>query len=191
MTRPQPIVQAGPEAEERPERLRPRDRRVLQALALLCAVPAVLVLHWVDATNGIEKNLKPPEKVTSVRPGQIGELIGAQWKVVGRRQAPPLARDDANDVVDLRVAVAVRPRDAAGAKSVASYGIVYRLVDDEGREWSALAIPEGTPRAGVAMRVIVKGTVPRTKADSLELVIQAPKTSRKAGDPLPSLRFEH
>ncbi|TDD31443.1 hypothetical protein E1287_26360 [Actinomadura sp. KC06] len=192
-TRPQPIVQAEPEPEpeERPERLRPLDRRILQALALICAVPAFLALQWVDETNGIQKNLKPPEKVTSVQPGQVGEMLGAQWKEIGRQQAPPLAKDDLNDVVDLRVGVAVRPRDAASAKSVGSYGIVYRLVDGEGREWSAMATSPGAPRAGVAMRIVVKGTVPRAKADSLELVIQAPKTSRKGEDPLPSLRFEH
>ncbi|MFI0410720.1 hypothetical protein [Actinomadura sp. 3N508] len=195
VTRPQPIVQAEPEPaaepEERAERLRPRDRRILQAIALLCVVPAFLVVQWVDETNGIQKHLKPKEKVTSVQPGQIGELIGAQWKVIGRQQAPPLVRDETNDVVDLRIGLAVRPRDAASAKSVGSYGIVYRLVDDEGREWSAMATGATNPRAGVAMRVIVKGTVPRAKADSLELVIQAPKTSRKPEAPLPSLRFEH
>ncbi|MFI0481906.1 hypothetical protein [Actinomadura sp. 9N215] len=198
-TRPQPIIPPEPGHEPGPDpepegRLRPLDRRVLQAIALLCAVPAILVLHWVDETNGIQKNLKPREKVTSVQPGQIGELIGAQWKVVGRQQARPLVKDESNDVTDLRVAVAVRPKDAASAKLVGSYGIVYRLVDDEGREWSALASRDGNsdPRAGAAMLITVKGTVPRTKADSLELVVQAPKTARKGEkDPLPSLRFEH
>ncbi|WUH98147.1 hypothetical protein OHR68_32285 [Spirillospora sp. NBC_00431] len=201
-TRPQPIIPpepgagtAGPgtsgDEPEREQRMRPLDRRVLQAIALLCVIPAILVLHWADETNNIQKNLKPPEKVTSVQPGQIGELIGAQWKVIGRQNARPLKNDETNDVTDLRIDVAVRPRDAASAKLVGSYGVVYRFVDDDGREWSALGLRVGTPTAGVAMRLTVKGTVPRTKADSLELVIQAPKTARKdARDPLPSLRFE-
>lgn len=186
-TRPQPII--GPEPEQQTGRLRPLDRRVLQAIALVCAVPAILVLNWVDETNNVQKNLKPPEKVVSVQPGQIGELVGAQWKVVDRRQARPLTADS-GDVVELRLIVAVRPGDAASAKTVGSYGLVYELLDDDGRTWSAMGIRAGQPRPGVAARVTVKGTVPRAKADALELRVQAPKTSRKDGEPLPSLRFE-
>ena len=43
----------------------------------------------------------------------------------------------------------------------------------------------------LAMGITVRGTVPRSKADSLELEIRAPATSRKPGEPLPSLRFSH
>lgn len=197
-THPDPIPLPGtePESEETGRsKLRPLDRRILQLLALVCVVPAILVLHWVDETNNMQKNLKPPEKVTTVPPGEIGELIGARWKVFGREKGRPRTsgsqQGGPNDVTELRLAVAVRPGDAASAKLVGSYGLVYRLHDDDGHEWSARASSEAKPRAGVAMRITVTGTVPRTKADSLELEIRAPKTSRKKGDPLPSLRFEH
>lgn len=188
-TRPQPVVR---DEAAGTGRLRPLDRRVLQAIALVCAVSAFLVLQWVDETNNVEKNLKPPEKVVAVEPGQIGELVGARWKVIRRKQARPLTSDasNANDVTELRLAVAVRPGDAASAEAVGSYGLVYRLLDDDGREWSTLATKEAEPRPGVAMLITVKGTVPRTKADSLELEIQAPKAARKRSEPLLSLRFE-
>lgn len=187
-TRPQPIIR--PDAEET-GRLRPLDRRILQAIALICAVSAILVIQWKDERNNVQKNLKPPEKVTSVRQGQIGELVGAQWKVMARQTARPLVSGGESDVVELRMTIAVRPGDAASAKSVDSYGLTYRFLDGDGREWSALGIKDGQPRAGVPMKVTVRGTVPRTKADSLELQVQAPKLERKQGEPLVSLRFEH
>ncbi|MFG2084947.1 MULTISPECIES: hypothetical protein [unclassified Spirillospora] len=190
-----------PESEETPEpeetresRLRPLDRRVLQAIALLCAVPAILALHWVDETNNIEKNLKPPETVTTVPPGKVGELVGARWMILKRATAQPRpggAEPGSNGVTELRLTVGVRPGDAASAKTVGSYGLAFRFVDDEGREWTAVKAGGQEPRAGTAMLVTVKGTVPRAKADSLDLEIRAPKTSRKEGEPLPSLRFEH
>ncbi|WP_147339580.1 hypothetical protein [Actinomadura spongiicola] len=186
-TRPQPIVQVEAEDERG---LRPLDRRIVQAIALVCAVSTFLAVQWLDETNNVRKHLEPPEKVSTVGPGQIGELVGAQWKVMGREEGRPLG-GGSNDVTELRLAVVVRPGDAASAKAVGSYGLVYRFVDDEGREWSAMGSRVGEPRPGVAVRVTVKGTVPRTMAGSLELVIRAPKTERKGqGDPRPSLRFE-
>lgn len=186
--------QAEESEEGRESRLRPLDRRVLQAIALLCAVPAILALHWVDETNNIEKNLKPPEKVTTVPPGKVGELVGARWVVMKRATAQPLgarAQQGSNDVTELRLTVGVRPGDAASAIAVGAYGLVFRFVDGEGRVWTASKVRGKDPRAGVAMALTVKGTVPRAKADSLELEIRAPKASRKKGEPRLSLRFEH
>lgn len=170
-------------------RIRPVDRRVIQAIALVCAVSALLAVQWADETHSVRKNLKPPEKVTTVPEGQIGELVGAKWKVYRRQKAEPLRRT--GDVVELRLLLAVRPADAASAKAVGSYDLAYRLRDDEGREWSATGLRTGQPTAGVAMGITVKGTVPRSMADSLEREIRAPTTSRKPGSPLPSLRFSH
>ncbi|SPT51083.1 MULTISPECIES: hypothetical protein [Actinomadura] len=175
-----------PDAPER-SRIRPKDRRVAEAIALVCAVATLLAVQWADEANSVRKNLKPPEKVTTVPEGQIGELAGAKWRIYGRQKAEPLQKT--GDVTELRVQLAVRPGDAASAKAVGSYGLVYRLLDGRGREWSALGQRTGEPRAGVAMGVTVKGTVPRSMADSLELEIRAPKTSRKPGEPQVSLRF--
>ncbi|GAA1807369.1 hypothetical protein [Actinomadura chokoriensis] len=169
--------------------MRPRDRRIVQAIALVCAMAAMLAIPWADETSTIRKSLKPPEKVTTVPEGRIGELVGAKWKVYDRRVTEPLTGKDQGDVVELRLAVAVRPSDAASAKAVGSYGLQYRLQDGDGRAWSANGIRTEEPKAGVATRITVRGTVPRAKADALELRIQAPKETRKPEDPLPSLRF--
>lgn len=169
--------------------MRPRDRRIVQAIALVCAMAAMLAIPWADETSTIRKFLKPPEKVTTVPEGQIGELAGAKWKVYDRRVTEPLTGKGQGDVVELQLALAVRPSDAAGAKAVGSYGLQYRLHDGDGHEWFANGIRTAEPKAGVAMRITVKGTVPRAKADALELRIQAPKETRKPEDPLPSLRF--
>jgi hypothetical protein len=169
--------------------IRPRDRRIVQAIALVCAMAAMLAIPWADETDTVRKYLKPPEKVTTVQEGQIGELAGAKWKVFDRRVAEPPGGRDRGDVVELQLALAVRPSDAAGAKAVGSYGLQYRLQDHEGHEWFASGLQTTEPKAGVAMRITVKGTVPRAKADVAELRIQAPKETRKPEDPLASLRF--
>ncbi|NVI92446.1 hypothetical protein [Actinomadura sp. BRA 177] len=57
--------------------MRPRDRRIVQAIALMCAMAAMLVLPWADETENVKKSLKPPEKITTVPEGQIGDLVGA------------------------------------------------------------------------------------------------------------------
>lgn len=112
-----------------------------------------------------------------------------------RETARPLAGGSAQgpaqgDVVELRFWVGVRPGDAASAKAVGSYGVAYRFVDGEGREWSATAAGGREFQAGVPALINLRGTVPRAKADSLELEIRAPRTDRKPGEPLLSLRFE-
>lgn len=176
----------------RRSRLRPRDRRVVQALALTALLPALLVLKWMDETDSVQKSLKPPEKVTDVPHGATGTLVGAQWKVIARQATAPLSfgtkpKDDT--VTELRVVLAVRPDDAAAAKAIGSYGIVYTFTDGDGRSWSATGLAAGTARPGAVGRLTVRGTVPRTVAEALALRVQAPKASRKQGTPLPSLRF--
>ncbi|GAA0225965.1 hypothetical protein GCM10009527_022980 [Actinomadura nitritigenes] len=176
----------------RRSRLRPRDRRVVQALALTALLPALLVLKWMDETDSVQKSLKPPEKVTDVPHGATGTLVGAQWKVIARQATAPLSfgtkpKDDT--VTELRVVLAVRPDDAAAAKAIGSYGIVYTFTDGDGRSWSATGLAAGTARPGAVSRLTVRGTVPRTVAEALALRVQAPKASRKQGTPLPSLRF--
>lgn len=198
-TRPDlfPPIPPEPEAEDegtREPRLRPLDRRILQAIALVCAVSALLSVQWMDERNNVEKNLKPPEKVITVAPGKVGELVGARWMLLKRENVQPLtggAQQGAGEVTELRLTIGVRPETPAAAKEVGSFGMVYRLVDDQGREWQAMETTSKKPRAGVAMLLTVKATVPRAVADSLKLEIRAPRTSRKAGEPLPSLRFEH
>ncbi|QXJ23946.1 hypothetical protein AGRA3207_005180 [Actinomadura graeca] len=179
-----------------PSRMRPRDRRVVQAIALATLLPVLLVVRWVDETHGVHANLKPEEKATTVPRGETGVLGGAQWRVVDRRTAAPLTAGSpagasrGQDVVELRLTLAVRPLDAAGAKTVGSYGIVYRLREDGGgeRAWSATGLMTGAPRPGVAARLTVRGTVPRAMAGSLVLEVRPPAYPRGKG-PLPLLRF--
>lgn len=176
----------------REPRLRPLERRILQAVALLCAVSALLAVQWADERNNVEKNLKPPEKVVTVQPDTVGEFLGARWMALKRETARPLAGGaQQGDVAELRFTVGVRPDDAAAVQLVGAYDLGYRFVDGEGREWSASGAVAGRrPQAGVSSLITVRGTVPRSKADSLKLEIRAPKSARKAGDPLLSLRFE-
>ncbi|TDC65167.1 hypothetical protein E1200_18980 [Actinomadura sp. GC306] len=177
-----------PESGGTPERgLRPLERRVLQAVALLCAVSALLSVRWVDERNNVEKNLKPPEKVVAVQPEKPGAFLGTRWMVL-KHETAQLGDGDA---VELRVTVGVRPDSAAAVELAGAYDLGYRFVDGEGREWSAAGTVAGPPlRAGASTLILVKGTVPRTKAEALELEIRAPKAARKAGGPLLSLRFE-
>ncbi|GAA0567870.1 hypothetical protein [Actinomadura livida] len=187
-----PPIPPEPAAAREPK-LRPLERRIIQAVALLCAVSGLLAVQWVDEKNNVEKNLKPPEKVVSVQPETVGEFLGARWMALKRETAQPLASGaPQGDVTELRFTVGVRPDDAAAAKLVGGYGLGYRFVDGEGRHWSADGTVVGArrPQPGVSSLITVKGTVPRAKADALKLEIQAPKASRKAGDPLLSLRFE-
>jgi hypothetical protein len=180
-----------PRVTRRP-RIRPRDRRIVQAIALATLLPAFLGLKWMDEADSVQKNLKPPEKVTTVPHGQTGTLADAQWKVVARQARAPIAagtgpQDDGT--TELQVVLAVRPADAAAAKTIGSYGITYFFTDGDGRMWSATGLAAGTPRAGAPARLTVRSTVPRTKAAELALLVKAPKASRRPGRPLPSLRF--
>ncbi|WP_242909103.1 hypothetical protein [Actinomadura terrae] len=171
-----------------------RDRRVVQAIALGTLLPALLTLHWVDETHNVRSGLKPEEKVTTVPRGAAGELAGARWQVVDRRTAAPLvtppsgAPSGAVEVAELRVTLSVVPKDAASAKAVGAYGIVYRLRDGDGHVWAATGLDTGTARPGVPVRITVRGTVPRAKADLLALEVRPPAYPRPKG-PLPSLRF--
>ncbi|MBO2460253.1 hypothetical protein [Actinomadura violacea] len=189
-----PVIPPHPPRRQRQRQgIRPRDRRIVQAFALTALIPALLVLKWKDETNSVQKSMKPPEKVTDVPQGATGTLAGAQWKVVGRQTVAPLplggAKPKDDTVTQLQVVLAVRPDDAAAAKAIGSYGIVYTFTDGDGRSWSATGLTTGTARPGAVARLTVKGTVPRTRAAALALRVQAPKASRKPGKPLPSLRF--
>ncbi|MBT2208159.1 hypothetical protein [Actinomadura sp. NEAU-AAG7] len=175
-------------------RMRPRDRRVVQAIALATLLPALLTVHWLDETRDVRSNLKPEEKVTTVPRGAAGELAGARWQVVDRRTTAPLLRPASGappgsaEVAEVRVTLAVVAKDAAAAKAVGAYGIVYRLRDGDGRAWAATGLGTGAARPGVPVRITVRGTVPRAKADLLVLEVRPPAYSRPKG-PLPSLRF--
>ncbi|QKG24686.1 hypothetical protein [Actinomadura verrucosospora] len=192
---PRPPQQQRQQQQQQPrqrQRIRPRDRRIVQAFALTALIPALLVLKWTDETNSVQKSMKPPEKVTDVPQGATGTLAGAQWKVIGRQTVdPPAFGTGPKDATatQLQVVLAVRPDDEAAAKAIGSYGVVYTFTDGDGRSWSATGLTTGTARPGAVARLTVKGTVPRTRAAVLALRVQAPKASRKPGTPLPSLRF--
>ena len=77
---------AEPEAAPEPL-MTPRDRRVIQAVALLSLVPLLLVLQWVDKSGGARRLGPPQEKAVEVPKGGTGELAGAQWRQVDRRSS--------------------------------------------------------------------------------------------------------
>ncbi|MFD0691580.1 hypothetical protein [Actinomadura fibrosa] len=199
--RPAPTEPPEP-SEPRRAGLRPGDRRVVQALALAALLPALLSIQWLDETHIVQRNLEPREKATTVPHGGTGELAGAQWRIEGRQTRAPYVSTQAPgggsaDVTELRLTLAVLPRDAEAAKAVGSYGITYRLSDGDGHEWSAVGLRTGSatgltsdakPRPGAVTRITVTGTVPRSKAGSLRLEVRPPRAQRPTG-PLPLLRF--
>ncbi|WP_157610423.1 hypothetical protein [Spirillospora albida] len=165
----------------------PRDRRVLEALLVAVVVPALLAFHWVDESRNVRRHLEPPEKATVVAKNGIGRLSGVRWRVLERRTAPPLKGPSGPDVTELRIAMVLRPEDAAGAKT-AAYGVEYRLVDGAGRYWSADGLVSGTPRANTVSRLTVRGTVPRAKVEAVSLEVRPRPGTRPKGT-LPLLRF--
>ncbi|MFC6933492.1 hypothetical protein ACFQHO_26195 [Actinomadura yumaensis] len=164
--------------------MRARDRRIVQAIALITVLPALLVLHWVDDVHNVRKNLEPPVKAATVARGASGTLGGAEWRLQQRQAAPGPGPDTAS----LRLVLAVRPLDAAGVKLLGSYGLTYRLRDGDGHEWSAAGLALGTPRVGAWARVTVSASVPRSKTGSVALEVRPPAYRRTKGA-LPSLRF--
>lgn len=164
-----------------------RDRRVLEGIALTMVVPALLAFHWVDETRNVRGHLDPPERVTVVAKNGIGQLAGVRWRVLERRSAAPLRGPSGPDVTELRIAMILRPVDAAGAKA-AAFGVEYRLVDGEERHWSATGLVSGTPRVRVVSRLTVRGTVPRAKAEALSLEVR-PRPGTQPKGTLPLLRF--
>ncbi|WP_233618042.1 hypothetical protein, partial [Actinomadura sp. WAC 06369] len=175
-------------AERRRTWLGPRARRVVEVCVLAVLLPGLLGLYWVDETGRAE-SLEPPVKVSSVARGKIGELVGARWTVY-KRESAPQGGPAGQDAVQLQVVLAVKAQDAKSAKTVGGYGMEFRFVGRDGREWTADASkpPQVTP--GQAFPITVRGTVPRARAESLALVVRPPESERRGADPLPSLRFE-
>ncbi|GLZ14655.1 hypothetical protein Acsp04_48900 [Actinomadura sp. NBRC 104425] len=168
-------------------RMRPGDRRFLEAMALVTLLPALVGLHWLDDTRNIQQRLERPEKPTTVAKGKVGVLADTRWLFVRRTVArAPLNPDP--DVAEVRMVVAIKPLTQAGAKTVGSFGMSYRLRDGEGHIWSATAVPSSTPRAGAIALLTVKGVLPRSKAQTVTLEVRPPTTYRPK-EPLPSLRF--
>ncbi|MGI5166767.1 hypothetical protein ACQEU3_20685 [Spirillospora sp. CA-253888] len=164
----------------------PRDRRVIQAVALVSLVPLLLVVQWVDRSGGARRLGPPQERAVDVPRGGAGELAGAQWRQVDRLASnrPPLGGPA--DAAEMRVVLAVRPRTEGAVKTV-SYGTTYRLRDAEGHVWSATgtAAPR---RPGAPIQITVRAVVPRAKLRSLILEIRPPAHPPPKG-PRPLLRF--
>lgn len=168
-------------------RMRPADRRFLQAMALVTLLPALVGLHWLDDTRTIQQRLERPEKPTTVAKDKVGVLADTRWLFVRRTVAQAPLNPDPN-VAEVRMVVAIKPLTEAGAKTVGSFGMSYRLRDDEGHIWSATALPSSTPRAGAITLLTVRGVLPRAKAQTATLEVRPPTTYRPK-EPLPSLRF--
>ncbi|MFG2006566.1 hypothetical protein ACGFNU_46215 [Spirillospora sp. NPDC048911] len=186
-TRPDPRQGENESEQETPPRrewLRSGERRFIEVIALVCLASLLLGFHWVESHDEVRKVFEPPEKVTSVARGAPGVLAGIEWRVTGRTVDPPLTGADP-EVAQLRLTLAARPLDAAGAKAIKGYGIGYRVRDSEGHWWDA----SGLPRASTPNQITVRATVPRSKADSVTLEILAPREPEKRGAPRPSLRF--
>ncbi|KAB2347809.1 hypothetical protein [Actinomadura rudentiformis] len=189
-TRPDPRQDEraeGDEGEETPPRrewLRGGERRFIEVIVLVCLASLLLGLRWVDSKDAVRKTFQPPEQVTSVARGAPGVLADIEWRVTGRTAGRALGERDP-EVAELRLTLTARPLNAAGMKAIRGYGISYRVLDAEGREWDAT----GLPRPGAPYQVTVRATVPRSKADSLTLEVLAPRDVERRGAPRPSLRF--
>lgn len=168
-------------------RPRPGDRRFLEAMALAALLPALIGVRWLDDTRNIQERLERPEKPTVVAKGKVGTLAETRWLFV-RRTVGPAPLNPQPDAAEVRMVVAIRPLTPAGAKAVGSSGMTYRLRDAEGRIWSATALPSSPPRAGATAMIVVRGVVPRVKAETVTLEVLPSAASHPKG-PLPSLRF--
>ncbi|WP_157431307.1 hypothetical protein [Actinomadura hibisca] len=164
----------------------PRDRRVIQAVALASLVTLLLVLHWADESKSAQRLAPPQEKAIDVPKGDAGELAGAQWWQVNRLASKQPPAGGPADAAEMHVILSVRPKTATAAKTV-SYGTTYKLRDTEGHVWSATgtAAPQ-TP--GTPIRITVRAVVPRAKLRSLTLEVRPPADPARKG-PRPLLRF--
>ncbi|MFB4317492.1 hypothetical protein [Actinomadura sp. 21ATH] len=188
-TRPDPASEAAPaETEERRQVLSPRDRRVLEAIALITLIPVLLSLRWIVDDDLADKVTRDrPEKVTTVPRGTIATWNNVRWRLYAQSVAgPPLGQGP--EVAELRLAVAVKPMNDAGAKLLTSYGLGYRVTDSEGHVWSGRGSTLTQPRPGAATRLTVTVALPRSKANSVALEVRPPEHSQPKG-PLPLLRF--
>jgi hypothetical protein len=192
-TRPDPVEEPPSEDELRraARRLQPRDRRFIEALALLSLIPLVLGLQWVEWTRNADKIFGGPEKPTRVAKGTAGTIGDVQWRLERRAEAPPYSKVDPQ-ATQLRLTMLVTPLNAAGVKKINGHGFEYAFRDQDGREWNASAdTPDGNtadPRPGVAMRLVVTGVLPRSKAGTVILQIQPDPVGRKP-ERQASLRF--
>ncbi|MEW2358898.1 hypothetical protein [Spirillospora sp. NPDC029432] len=189
-TRPDPAGEepAREEAEERRQVLSPRDRRVLEAIALITLVPVLLSLRWIVDDNLADRVAQDrPEKVTTVPRGTVATWNDVRWRLYAQSVAgPPLGQGP--EVAELRLAVAVKPMNDAGAKLLTSYGLGYRVTDAEGHVWTGRGSTLTPPRPGAATKLTVTVALPRSKANSVALEVRPPEQPRQKG-PLPLLRF--
>lgn len=179
-------AQARREAERRA--MRPRDRRILEAIALLTLVPTLLVLGWVGDITMAEKIADPPEKATVVPRDTTATWQNVRWRLYAQAVGGPPA-GYGSDAAELRLGLAMKPLNAAGVKLLTSFGLKYRLADSEGNVWTATGSTGEPPRAGRTRSITVRGALPRSKTGAVVLEVRAPVNPRPKG-PVPLLRFE-
>ncbi|GAA2615508.1 hypothetical protein SMC26_25075 [Actinomadura fulvescens] len=186
-TRPDPRQDEGDQGEQtspRREWLRGGERRFIEVIVLVCLASLLLSLRWVESQDTVRKAFEPPDKVTSVAGGGSGVLADIEWRVTNRTVGQALGGKDP-EVAELRLTLIARPLGPAGMKTIKGFGIGYRLRDPDDRVWDAA----GMARPNAPYQITVRATVPRSKAGSLSLEVQAPRDLKQRGAPRPLLRF--
>jgi hypothetical protein len=191
LTTRDPLEDTVPDPVERTPRLSRRQRRTVEACALLVLAPGLLAVRWIDDSHQAVQ-WQPDERVTVVRRGATGTLEHVRLRLVGRDATGALkTRTTPAGAARVALVLEVRALDAQGAKDAKYIG--YALRDRSGHVWMALGLPEGDrdPVVGAPARVTVSATLPERLLSSVVLEARQGSPARKGTGPVQVLRFAH
>lgn len=195
---------AGKRAGRR-RRLTARQRRSVEAAALVLLLPLALGVQWYDETNQIRKGLEPDETITVVARNKPATLAHARWVLRGRvndtggatsSDASDRSPTKPRDATTITLSLGVTTLDKQAAKEASTSNLRFRLVDRAGNEWTAQAeykVEDNygqAPPVGKEVPVAVTGEVPRAAVSSLVLDVVQAGPYRPKG-PVHVLRFAH
>jgi hypothetical protein len=175
MTMPDPLETTVPDpVGPREPRLTRRQRRALEAGALVVLVPALLGVQWLDDTSHMSPGWKQQQDVAVVRRGGTGALGRSRWRLLGRDTHTPLKSGTTpSGAVRLTLVLEVRALDAQGVKDAKNAG--YQVRDREGHIWSAFGEFAGDHdlTTGATVRVTVTANVPEKVVSRIVLEVRS------------------
>lgn len=187
--KPDPLENTVPDPV--PRRLPDGRRRAIEVCALICLVPALLAVRWIDDSH-LAASFQPRERVTVVPHGGTGAIGHSRWRVLGRDPRPPPAFEPPPGSAPVALLVQVRALDAAGAKD--AMNAAYQVRDRAGHTWTAEGeFPNAKgPAAGGTAVATVTANVPSSLVSEvvLEVLAVGPLGAPVKGS-VQVLRFAH